>query len=182
MQQDDRHGRDAVFPQGRQHLRQGGDIDRLENLAAGRNPLVNLETQIARDERLREFQLKIIDVVSDLVPHLQYIAEPCGRDQRRRTALALDQRVDHQCRSVNENIQIARKAGACFPIDVDPVQHALFRCRRCRRHLLQFYLASAVVNPHEVRERSADVATKSHTASLAFTHSRQPRTPRGDNF
>src|SRR4051794_22655912 len=67
-------------------------------------------------QRSRQLDQQVVELVPVFAAHLQYVAEPGGREQRGARALALDQRVRDESRAVHELLDVARvqaRVGKC---------------------------------------------------------------------
>src|ERR1043166_1695185 len=60
--------------------------------------------EVAWYQGLRDLDEKIIHVKATPSPHFEHIAEPLGYHKSRYAALALDNRVDDQCRAMNNAV------------------------------------------------------------------------------
>ena len=77
-------------------------VQRLQHAAVGGHTLRHVEAQVARHQRFRQVEIQIIELVAVFAADLDGVAKTRRREQRRRRALALDQRVGHQRRAVDQ--------------------------------------------------------------------------------
>ena len=84
-------------------------VERRHDPAARVDPLRHDKAQAARHQRRRQVDIDVVLLEAVLVPDLDRVAEPLGRDQRGPGALALDDRVGRQRRAVDDDRQIGRR-------------------------------------------------------------------------
>ena len=134
-----------------------------DHLALGVHALVDLEAQIARDQRL-EATLEPVRRGARAAPQLEHVAEAPRRDEPRPRALALEQRVGRGGRPVHDHLELGR-----------PRRRA--RQRRLhtgglvgdrRRHLRDAHLSGGFIHEHEIGERPAHI----HPDQLRLRHRR----------
>ncbi len=112
-----------------------GFIERDQHLALRAGALDDLDTHMARHERLRQIEVDVVDLEPPFGRDLQGVAEAVRGDERRACALALDQRVCGQRRAVDHESEIG---GAEFRFGEelpDALDHRLLRCARRRQEL-----------------------------------------------
>ena len=78
--------------------------------AVREHALGHVEAQMARHERLRQFDHQVVEVVAVLAPDLERVAEALRRDQRGRGRAALDDRVGHERRAMDDQLEVARRS------------------------------------------------------------------------
>ena len=111
-------GRDLPHPLG---------VERNENLAAGRNALVDLAPQRARHQRRRLVHEDVVLLEPLLEPHLQDVPEPPGGQERGPRAGALDEGVGRQRGAVDEHPDVRRGRRAPREDPIEGFEHARLR-------------------------------------------------------
>ena len=102
---------DRLDPVGRELRRDGpplGRVERTQHRAVGGHALVHLVTAAARDERRRLAPEGVVHVRDPQAAQLEHVAEPCGRDQGRHGAAALEHGVRGHGRPVDDGRQLLR--------------------------------------------------------------------------
>ena len=128
-----------AFGAHRLKVRDGGRhrirVEGFEHLAVDRDPFRHGETVPARDQGGGLLDHDVILVEPALVADLKHIPEPFGRQQRRKGALALDDRIGRKRRAVDDQADIPRSGPRAGQNLVDTGKHALFGCGGCRQFL-----------------------------------------------
>ena len=104
------HG-DAVIASFLEFIRQRlglGAVERNEHLAGGLHALGNHIAPVARQQRVRQFQVKVVLFEAAFGAHLDDIAEPLRGDEGGLCATPLDQRVGGERGAVDDLIDGAR--------------------------------------------------------------------------
>ena len=83
-------------------------VERRDDPAARVDALRHDKAQAARHQGRRQVDIDVVLLEAVLVPDLDRVAEPLGRNQRGPGALALDDRVGRQRRAVDNDRQIGR--------------------------------------------------------------------------
>ncbi len=121
---------------------------------------------MTRHERLGEIEIQIIELVTMLAANFHGIAEARRRKQRRRRALALDQRIGHQRRAVNQRTALAGFHRAVFQHGTHRLLHRQTRIAGSRQSLADDG-AAVVTDQKHVGKRAADIdANAIHTGSV----------------
>ena len=98
---------------GPDHAQDFGILQRQQNLAVGRDPLVNGQPVPARNQRLRQFQVEVVLFEAVFRAHLDDVAKTLRGYEYGAGAAALDEGVGHKRRAVNDLPDAAgRNAGA----------------------------------------------------------------------
>ncbi len=82
-------------------------VELASDRAVGVGPLVDLEPQMTRHERLRHLQEDVVQVVAVLAADLVAIAKAAGGEQRGGRALAFDDGVGHQRGAMDDRCNCA---------------------------------------------------------------------------
>ena len=127
-------------------LRQGN-----EEAAVGEDPLVDLEPQVAIDNR-PEVPLEPPGHWPVAAAHLNNVAEALGRHEADARALPLEKRVGASCRAVHDRLQRADRRQPLESLD-----EARGLIAAVRRHLGDGELPPLAVVEEEVRERPPDI-------------------------
>src|SRR5262249_42857764 len=90
-----------------------------------------LAPEMPRHERRRLHVVEVEEVGAIAARDLERVAEALGRDQARLHALALGERVDHECRAVRKEGDLRER----YPALAQHVDHTLLEVRRCRVRL-----------------------------------------------
>ena len=93
-------------------LRQRRKVERLQ-LAVRPHPSVHPVAALERHERLRPVRARPVELRARLAPQVQQVLEAGVRDERRASALALEQRIRRDGRPVREALDLARPGRAC---------------------------------------------------------------------
>ena len=102
MQQTHRDRFDAEPGQAVEQLLDAGRVERLDDVALHVEPLVGLEALVLGDQRLRDLEIEVVQVVAQLARDGEHVPGALGYDQTCARALAFDQRVGNQCRAVHD--------------------------------------------------------------------------------
>ena len=136
-----------------------------DDLALGVHALVDLEAQIARDQRL-EAALEPVRRGARAPSQLEHVAEAPRRDEPRPRALALEQRIGRGGRPVHDHLQLGR-----------PRRRARQRRLHTRglvgdrgRHLRHAHLPGGLIDEHEIGEGPAHI----HPDQLGLRHRSAP--------
>ena len=86
------------------YSRQAGFVERRHHFAVGTDALLDLEAERPFDQRLVLLKKQIVGVGSVDTPDLIDVAKAVGRNQRSLGAGALQDRVDGNCRAMQEEI------------------------------------------------------------------------------
>ena len=141
-------------------------VKRAQHLACVTDPLVNLEAQMPRDDRLRLDPLEVVHAGVVGAHDLEHVPKPPGRDQRGLRQLPLEQGVEDDGRAMHEIVDLGERDGApCLRPRVgedtlDAAQHAFLEVARRRQGLGDMH-DPARVQKNQVGERSADVGGES---------------------
>ena len=128
----------------------------LLDRAVGERALRHVEAQVARDERPRQVDVEVVDLVAALARDLDRVAVPFGREQRGGRALALDDRVRHERRAVHDARDVAdRDAVRLERLAEDRLDRARGLVRRRQR--LADRDEPVLAHDAEIGERAADV-------------------------
>ena len=134
------------------------EVDLLVDRAVRERALGDVEPQVARHERPREVDVEVVDLVAPLACDLDRVAMAGGREQRRRRALALDDRVRHEGRPVHDPADVAdRDAVRLERLLQDRLDRAGGLVRRGQR--LADGDEPVLADDAEIGERPADVHT-----------------------
>ena len=128
-------------------------VQRSENLAGGRQPLLNLAGEMARHQRLMPVKEQIVGFGPVAAADDVDVARAGGDDQPCPGALALDQRVDGNGRAVDQFLDGSGLQSAF----ADAIEHTLAEFGRCGQALCFDEFARLVVEADEVGEGPADV-------------------------
>ena len=144
-------------------------IQWCDNRALVVQPLVDLETQIARHQRLMR-ALQPVHGGAIPPPELQDVPKPGGGDQCATRALALDHGVGGNRRAMQDGVELMRPESGCLQGTEQPDRRVL----RCRRHLQNLVPARRVARIEKVGEGAPDVNThnSSHQSSFGVAPSR----------
>ena len=83
-----------------------GQVERHDHAPVAVQPLVDLAAEGTRDQRLREAQEQIVDVVALLGAHLEDVPEPARRQEPERAAGPLDDGVGDERGAVDEGAEV----------------------------------------------------------------------------
>ncbi len=148
-----------------------GDVDLLLDRAVGERALGHVEAQVARHERRGQVDVEVVDLVAALARDLDRVAEPVGREQRRRRALALDDRVRDERRAVHDPRDLRdRDAVRLERLREDRLDRARGLVRRRQR--LADRDEPVLADDAEIGERAADVDADAQTP--AFKRASRP--------
>ena len=132
-----------------------------DHLALGVHALVDLEAQIARDQRL-EAALEPVRRGPRAAAQLEHVAEAARRDEPRPRALALEQRIGRGGRPVHDHLQLGRPRRRAGQRRL----HAVGLVGDRRRHLRHAHVAGGLVDEHEIGEGPSHV----HPDQLGLRH------------
>ena len=152
--------RDGMRAAGADLGREPGDVlraRRQRQRAVGEDALLQAEGQLARDQRLGELDLRIVHVVAVLIADREHVTEALGDDERRRQALALDQRVGHDRRGMDHDAvdRVGCDAGLAEH-GIDAPEEALQQVVMRRQRLVDAEAAAGIAQD-DVGEGAADV-------------------------
>ena len=107
VQQADGDRLDLLAPQDRRGVAHGGVLERPQHLALRPEPLTDDDRAVARHERLRLLELRVVERRPHLPRDLEQVAEPVGRDEAAPGDLPLDDRVRGDRRGVDDERHVA---------------------------------------------------------------------------
>ncbi len=157
MQEDDRDQLDALRRQRAARRDNVILVERRILAAVGAHALRHLETELARNERRRNLDEQVVEVIFEFAPQLQCVAEARRRDQARLRAAPFDERIGEQGRGVDHPGDLSRRN--TLALQQDPrAAHGTFG-RLVRRRELLVAQDETVVRAiqNDVREGPADV-------------------------
>ena len=132
-------------------------IERHDDAPVAVQTLVDLPAEGPRDERLREAQEQVVDVVTLFRAHLEDVTEPTGRQETERTSVPLDDGVGHQGRAVNDSAEVCEAEPGRPDELLEALQGARRRVLGRREALVEPDSSGLSVDEDEVREGPADV-------------------------
>jgi hypothetical protein len=156
VQERDRERLDLLAGELVRHRRHRSLVEVAPHLSARAEPLRHLVPQPPRHERRRLVVLDVVEHRDAQPPHLQDVAEPLGRHERRPRAAALEDRVRRDRRRVHDVLDRRRRHARLVEQREDPVDDAPRVVAGRRQHLLRPHRAVAS-EQDDVGERSADV-------------------------
>jgi hypothetical protein len=131
--------------------------------------LVDFKAKLARNERLRQFDEKIVELVFELPAHLERISESLGRDQPGHRAATLDQGIREERRRMDDLSDRLGSQARLGEEVMDPGHGALRRIARGRQFLVREDVTIVVPIDDDVGEGTANVDTEGarhHVASV----------------
>jgi len=154
----ERHGDrlDAELFQLARHPGELRFLQRLEHLATRIQALVHRQAVAGRDQRLRQLDVEVVDVVAPLAADVEHVGVAGGRDERRARAFAFDERVRDQRRAVHYLAERRARAGLAQEIE-DHGGNGLARIVGRGRRLADPDAAGGREHGDAVGERAADV-------------------------
>ena len=126
---------DLLAPQDRGRRAHGVVLERPQHLAGRAEPLGDGHRAVARDERLRLLELRVVERRPHLARDLEQVAEALGRDEAAARDLALDDRVRRHGRRVDDEADLRRRDVAVRERAVDGLHEPLGGIGRRRQHL-----------------------------------------------
>ena len=141
-------------------LRARLDLPRIElrhHGAVGAHALSHLEAQVARHERLRLFDVDVVEVELPLAADLERVGEARRRDQSGRGTLPLDERIGEERRRVHDAGDVGGIDRAVPEQGGDAGGHGAGRIVVGREHLLAPLATTVVVVDDQIGEGAADV-------------------------
>ncbi len=133
-------------------------VERTELPAVASHPLIDLDPQFARDQRLGRRREEIVDVVHLLTAEGEQVAETGRRQEGGRRARALDHSVGDQRRGVDDERQLLRPQAAVGHQVPPPGERRRGRVHRVgQRLVLRDDLPGSEIDEREVGEGPADV-------------------------
>ena len=110
----DRDRRDACSANPLRRRAHIGFVEGAERLSARPRPLVDLEPELSRHKRRRALVERLIQVRHPHPPELQHIAKSAGGEQRRRRALAFENRIGRDGAAMQQFLEAARRGFDLF--------------------------------------------------------------------
>jgi hypothetical protein len=151
----DRHHAPAA--QLRRDLRHLVGIDVGSNRAVGERPLSDAEGQVGGYQRLGEFNLQIVDVVTVFGADRQHVLETLSNEERRHRTLPFDQCVRRRGRCVNDQAADIRRCDLSLAENaVNAVEKALKQVA-VRGQRLVDPQPVVVRSQDDIGERAADI-------------------------
>jgi hypothetical protein len=126
-------------------------------LAVDIEPFGDLEAPAARHQGGRRFEEEIVEVVTDLLSHLDDVAEALGRDQADGGAGAFDHRIGHQCGAVHDAVQVRCGETGLTQQPPRAVDDRLARIVRRRQELAGVNEIAPGIVQHEIGECASDI-------------------------
>jgi alkanesulfonate monooxygenase SsuD/methylene tetrahydromethanopterin reductase-like flavin-dependent oxidoreductase (luciferase family) len=114
----------------------------------------------ARHQRYRKLGEEVEDVRDAMAADTQYVAKSSRDQQGHAVAAALDDRVDGQCRAVDEVADVRRVDAVLIEQDAQAVEDRLFRPGGHRGCLEHGQRAGCFLQQGKIRESTADIDTK----------------------
>src|SRR5262249_31938056 len=149
-------------------------VERPLHFAGVEHPLLDLQPQITRNERVRRWHVEVVAVGLVAVAEEKDVWETPRMDDPDLRAVALDDRVGGDRRAVDEEVDVAEGAlhvqSALQGERLDAAEDRLLRRTRGARRLVDAQ-APLAVDRNEVGKRAADVDADSHTHSAILPRS-----------
>ena len=168
VQETHRHHLHAVAAQLGDRGRHVRLLQRRQHRPGGVDPLRHPQPQVARHQRRRLVELGVVERRLGIArlghprqpADLQHVAESGGGEQSHARRGALQDRVEGHGAAVREVAHRLRRHPGLVREPAQPVQCAVRRSRRRRRHLGGVRRAAGVVHQDQVGEGAANVVTQ----------------------
>jgi hypothetical protein len=184
VQQADRDRLDLLASQHGRRVAHRALVERRHDLAARTEPLDDADGAVARHERPRLLELRVVQAGADLAGDLEQVAEPLRRHEAAARDPALDDRVRRHRRRMHDEGDGGDLRLPAGERTLDGRHEARGRVRRRRRCLRDRDPPGLLVDQRRVRERAADVDGHAHAhrpvpaaGALLTPRPRRPRTP-----
>ncbi len=148
---------DLLAPKDRGRRAHGVVLERSQHLAGRPEPFGDGHRAVARHERLRLLELRVVQGGPHLAGDLEQVAEPLGRDEAATCDLALDDRVGRDRRRVDDEPDLRRGDAAVLEGAIHRLHEAFGGIGRRRQHLRDRDRARLLVDQRRVGEGAADV-------------------------
>ena len=155
--------------QGRGLARDRGLVQRLQFRAVDVEPPRHFEAQLARHQRGRGFEKKVVEIVARLLADLDGIAEALGGQQADLAAGALDDGVGHERRAMHHGMQRGRRQARFLEQAGDAGDDRLGRVVGRGQALAGGDQVARGIVQDEVGEGAADVDTDAGRVRHFFT-------------
>ena len=168
VQQADGDRLDVLPSQDRGGVAHGRVVERSEHLALRAESLADHDRPVARHERLRLLELRVVEGRPHLARDLEQVAEPVGRHEAAPGDLPLDDRVRGDGRRVDDERHVAHGDATLREGTARGLHEPLRGVGGRRQHLRDRHLARPLVDEGRVGERPSDVdrQTNAHAAGL----------------
>ena len=153
---------DRLAPEDRRRRAHRVVLERPQHLAGGAEPLGDRHRPVARDQRLRLLELRVVEGRPDLARDLEQVAEPLRGDEAAARDLSLDDRVRRHRRRVDDEADLPGCHAALGERALDGAHEALGGIGRRRQHLRDRDRARLLVDQGRVGEGAADVDGHAH--------------------